>query len=442
MSPIWLRVPRQVKGVSLHHHTTFSYQDGFGTPEEHAQRSADLGMEAQAVTEHGNVSSAVKHEQACNKVGIKPIFGVEAYVGPANMRKTGNTRKWHMTILAMDETGYRNLNRLVSRSWETGFYQWPTMHESDLFELNEGLIFTSGCSDSKLNCDLLGGKGRERGSEKRARRTLDRYLEAFGDRFYLETQQFPELERTGHINRWYEQESKRLGIPLLATADVHYPHARDSKMQTILHTAGRGGVSVAVTEASWEYSIKLTHPKSDAFWLKRLRGTGLSRGAALHALDSTAEVAGRCNVVIPKATNLKFPLPPDTTLKEFVWDLLRKGWRYRAKSNRRLIAERRKYMERVHYEMSAIEEKGFLDYFAMLAEATIWCKENGIAVGPARGSAAASLVCYLLRITEIDPLPFPSMLFERFIDFNRTDLPDIDLDFDDEKRHLLSLIHI
>lgn len=426
-----------MKGVSLHHHSTFSYQDGYGTPEHHAARSADLGMTAQALTEHGNVSSFVKHEQACNKHGIKSIFGLEAYCAPSNMRELKSTRKWHLTILAMDDRGLRNLNRLVSRSWETGFYMWPTIHGEDLAEFNEGLIVLSGCSDSKLNCDLLGGKGREKGSERDARRTIERYVDLLGDRFYLECQQFPELERTRTINAWNEQMSKRYGVPLVGTADVHYPMPEDNKMQTILHTAGRGGVSVEVTEASWEYNIRLTHPESDSVWLRRLRGTGLSKRGALGALHSTAEIADRCNVVLPKATNLLFPTPGGIDIKEYIWDLLRKGWTHRSKANKRLKAEQSKYLERMHYEMNAIEQKEFLHYFAMLADAVIWCKNRDIAVGPARGSAAASLVCYLLRITEIDPLPFPSMLFERFIDFNRTDLPDIDLDFDDDRRHEL-----
>lgn len=426
-----------MKGVSLHHHTTFSYMDGFGTPEHHAARSAELGMTAQAVTEHGNVSSYVRHEKACNEHGIKPIFGLEAYCAPSNMRELKSTRKWHLTILAMNERGLRNLNTLVSRSWETGFYMWPTIHGEDLAELNEGLIITSGCSDSKLNCDLLGGKGREKGSQKDARRTMDRYREVFGDRFYLECQQFPELERTRAINTWYEEESRRTGIPLVATADVHYPHADDNKMQTILHTAGRGGVSVAVTEAEWEYNIRLTHPKSDKFWTKRLRGTGLSASAADQALASTGEIADRCNVTLPKAENLRFPKPDGTSTKELIWEWLREGWAHRALTNKSMRKHQTEYVERLHYEMDLIEQKGFFDYFLMLSEATRWCKDHGIAVGPARGSAAASLTCYLLRITEIDPVPIPTMLFERFIDLNRSDLPDIDLDFDDERRHEL-----
>lgn len=426
-----------MKGVSLHHHSTFSYMDGFGTPENHVARAADLGMSAMALTEHGNVSSHVRLEKAAIEHGIKPIFGLEAYTGPPNMREDKNTRKWHLTILAMNEVGYRNLMRLVTRSWETGFYMWPTILGSDLAEFNEGLIILSGCADSKLACDLLGGKGREKGSERDARRTIRGFQAIFGDRFYLECQQFPELDRTHQINQWYESESKRTGIPLVATADVHYPHPEDNKIQSILHTAGRGGISVAVTEAEWEYDIPLTHPESDGLWLERLRGTGLSKRGAAQALGSTTEIAARCDVTLPKADNLRFPKPDGVSTKELIWDWLRQGWRHRARANKSMVRNRAEYMQRLNYEMDLIEQKGFLDYFLMMSDAVRWCKDRGIAVGPARGSAAASLACYLLRITEIDPVPIPTMLFERFIDLNRSDLPDIDLDFDDERRHEL-----
>jgi DNA polymerase-3 subunit alpha len=431
-----------MKGVSLHHHSTFSYMDGFGTPEDHVARAADLGMSALALTEHGNVSSHVRLENAATSHGIKPIFGLEAYTAASTMREDKNTRKWHLTLLAMNDEGYRNLMRLVTRSWLPGemgggFYMWPTIHGEDLAEFNEGLIVLSGCADSKLACDLLGGKGREKGSERDARRTMERFKDILGDRFYLECQQFPELDRTHAINTWYEGESRRTGVPLVGTADVHYPHPDDNHMQKILHTAGRGGVSVAVTEASWEYDIRLTHPTSDKGWLQRLQGTGLSRRGAAQALMSTTEIAERCNVVLPKADNLRFPKPDGTSTKELIWEWLREGWRYRAKSNMRLRMNTAEYHERLVYEMNLIEAKGFFDYFLMLSDAVRWCKDRGIAVGPARGSAAASLTCYLLRITEIDPVPIPTMLFERFIDLNRDDLPDIDLDFDDERRHEL-----
>lgn len=427
-----------MKYVSLHHHSTFSYADGYGLPEAHVKRAADLEMSAMALTEHGNASSHVQLEKAAKQHGIKPIFGLEAYTGPVDMRETGNQRKWHLTLLAMNDEGYRNLMRLITLSWSEGFYRWPTITGPMFQQHHEGLIVLSGCADSKLACDLLGGKGRETGSEREAHQTIQSYKDLLGDRFYLEVQQFPELERTRALNEWYEDAARHHRVPLAATADVHYPDPDDNKVQVILHAASRGSGTVAAAEAEWEYNIRLTHPVGDREIYKRLRGTGLSRVGTEQAILSTSEIAERCTVELPKVDLLKFPLPAGyDNAKTLAWDWLRDGWVYRARSNPRMVERQEEYVERLRYEDGLIESKGYYDYFLMLSDAVRWAKDNDIPVGPARGSAAASLFCYLLRITEIDPLPFPNMLFERFIDVTREDLPDVDLDFDDERRHLL-----
>lgn len=421
--------------VSLHHHTTYSYQDGYGPVRDHYERAAELGMNALAVTEHGNVSSHVQAEVNGKEFGIKPIFGLEAYCAPENMRDEKNRRKWHLTLLAADQEGYRNLMRIVTKSWAEGFYQWPTVHGRWLQEHSEGIIALSGCADSHLSCTLLGGKGRETGDEREALDVMRRYKGIFGDRYYVETQMFPELERTRTLNPWFEKAAKKLGIPIVATADCHYPRPEDNKMQAILHAAGRGLGTVDTAESQWEYDIRLTLPESDQVVYNKLCQTGLSFYGAGEALDNTRVIADRCNVVLPKVEQLRFPLPRGVKSKEeLIWGWLREGWKYRIARNPYLRANKKQAVDRLKYEMEMIISKDYVDYFLMLSEAVRWCKEAGIAVGPARGSAAASLVCYILRITEIDPMPFPNMLFERFIDVQRTDLPDVDLDFDDERR--------
>jgi DNA polymerase-3 subunit alpha len=427
-----------MKYVSLHHHSTYSYMDGFGPVKDHVERAAELGMEALALTEHGNVSSHVQLEKESSKVGIKPIFGLEAYCAPENMRDAKNRRKWHLTLLAENAEGYRNLMRIVTKSWAEGFYQWPTVHGKWLQEHAEGIVALSGCADSMLSCTLLGGKGREKGDEREAIAVMKKFKRIFGDRYYVETQMFPELERTRNLNPWFEQAARRLDIPLVATADCHYPNPKDNKMQAILHTAGRGLGTVDTAESNWEYNILLTHPTSDRQVLKRLRGTGLSDRGAVQAFRSTEEIAERCNVELPKMQMLKFPLPRGVKDKEaLIWDWLRRGWKYRLNHDKYLREHKKEAVARIKYEMELITMKDYIDYFLMLSDAVRWCKNRELPVGPARGSAAASLVCYVLRITEINPLPFPNMLFERFIDINRTDLPDVDLDFDDERRHEL-----
>lgn len=437
-----------MKFVSLHHHTTFSYLDGYGTPAQHIARASELGMGALAVTEHGNVSSHAQFEKAAVKAGVKPIFGLEAYtaLGPKERRK------FHLTILASNEAGYANLNAIVTKSWRDGFYQWPTVSGEMLAEHNEGLIVLSGCADSLLACSLLGGKSispdgenweAPRGmgvgpSYERAKDVALRFRDLLGDRYYLETQMFPELERSKAINEAWERLSNDTGIPLVATADVHYPYPDDNEMQVVLHAAGRGAGSVAAQEAGWEYDIRLTHPSSDRVAYERMCASGLTTRGAVQALRNTSIIADRCELVLPKAGRLRFPLPDGTTPTEYIWSELRKGWAYRAKhGNRRMVALKDEYVTRLNYEMEAITAKGFLDYFLMMSDLIIYAKENGVAVGPGRGSSASSLVCYLLRITELDPLQFPLMLFERFIAPDRADLPDIDTDFDDERRGLV-----
>lgn len=439
-----------MKYVSLHHHSTYSYMDGYGSPDTHAKRAADLGMSALALTEHGNISSHVKHMLSCQKYGIKPIFGLEAYTAPGNMRemeyrdkkgtlRVGMSQKAHLTLLAMNETGLHNLNQIVTRSWAEGFYRWPTVTGNILKDHHEGLICLSGCADSMLANALLGGKWIEKGDQREAVKVIRSFQKLFGDRYYMEVQQFPELARAGQINQWYEQASKKYGIKLAATADCHYPFPDDNEMQKILHAAGRNTGTVAAAEAGWEYDIRLTLPTSDQNIYERLRGTGLSKSAAEQAIASTAEIAERCTVMLPQMDRVRYPIEQEQGYREGMSsvDMIRRwlnaGWKYRG-FNKMSRDAKKNYMARVEYELGLIISKDFVDYFLMLSDAVRHTKDAGIPVGPARGSAAASLVCFLLRITEIDPMLYPQMMFERFIDPNRHDLPDVDLDFDDEKR--------
>lgn len=342
----------------------------------------------------------------------------------------------------MNTDGYRNLNRIVSRSWAEGFYYYPTINTDMLKEHNEGLIVTSGCADSLLSCTLLGGKsnGPKRLTYNKrqfnaARRVIEWYQSVFGDRYYIEVQRFPGLERACVLNPAFEELSRITGARLVATADVHYPFPRDNEMQKILHAAHRGS-TVEVTEASWEYDILLTYPESDREVLKDLRGTGLSLKAARSAILETERIAKRCNVELPKNEPIKWVFDTNEfdTIEDYTWEQLRKGWEFRIARNPHMRGMVGAYGDRVKYEMERIIPRGFCDYFAFLSYLIVWAKERKIAVGPARGSAAASLVCYLLRITEVDPMQFPTMVFERFIDPKRLDLPDVDIDFADDRR--------
>lgn len=423
---------------SLHHHSTFSYLDGYGTPEDHVRAAAELDMYAMALTEHGNVTSHGQLERAADKHGVKPIFGCEFYCG--DIGEGATQKKNHLTVLAMDQGGYRNLLHMISEAWARGFYYQPTVDGAMLRKYSEGLIVMSGCQGSLLATSLIGGKNidPEDASYDRARKVAQRFKALLGDRYYLEVQAFPELDKTRDINEGITRIAKSLGIPLVATLDAHYTEPAEGRMQAILHNVRAGHrKTLEDLDRTWGYDVPLC-PLSDKDVYQRLRHTGLSKVEAEQAVRNTRVIAERCSVRLPKVANLRFPLPPGipdskTLLRKWIND----GWKFR---NMRSLMhlrdpEGRNPIERAKYEIGMVEEKDFVDYFLHIADAVRFAKESGIPVGPARGSAAASLVCYLLRITEVNPMLFPTLLFERFIDKNRHDLPDIDLDFDDELRY-------
>ena len=425
--------------VSLHTHSTFSHGDGYRSPKAHVERVVELGMNALALTEHRNVSSHVQLEQAANEAGIKPIFGVEFDIAhPDEPRR----RHFHQTVLAMNQEGYRNLNRLVGLAWEQTKYV-PRLHTNQILnpELTKGLIVTSGCADSWISCTLLGGKSlgdrqddwtEESVDETRA--LIRRFQKCYGDRFYLEMQMFPELERAVLLNQFFGDVAAADGIPTVATADVHYPYPDQNAIQRMLHAAHRGG-TVSTQDADWEYDVRLTYPESDAQCVEKLMACDLDAMEAQAAVDGAREIADRCNVELPKSERTVFvargkQMSAADRLKQWIND----GIEFRAENDERFAqrfdSDPDRYVERVRYEFSLIEPKGFCDYFLVTADLVVWAKDvDKQGVGPGRGSAAGSLICYLLRITEIDPMQFPLMQFERFIDPSRPDEPDIDIDF-------------
>ena len=420
--------------VSLHHHSTYSFLDGFALPEAHIRRCTEIGMGALALTEHGNISSHVKLEKAALAEGVKPIFGCEVYMGHTSEAKRGQ-HKFHLTVLAATQEGYINLMGLVTVGYQN-FYYSPTVSYQDLLRFKNGLIILSGCTGSLLACSLIGGKNikPEDASYLRAKQVAARFKQDFGDAYYLEVQAFPELENVREINQWYERMGLELGIGLVGTGDVHYTKPTENEMQQILHNV-RGGNKKTLEDMAmeWGYHVPLSPPTSDTYMLRRLRATGLSKQACMDALMNTEVIASRCNVTMPKMAMPQFPIPhPFKTINEVWRSWIQEGWKFRGVSTKTNVGA---YVSQLKYEMKTIEDKGFVDYFLMVSDVVKFAKHSQIPVGPARGSVAASLVAYLLRITEVDPLAFPNLLFERFIEPNRKDLPDIDLDFDDRRRH-------
>lgn len=443
-----------MKFVSLHAHSSFSYGDGHKLPEDHVKRVKELGMNALAITEHGNVSSHVQLEQAAQKHGIKAIYGVEAYVAEPETKQ-----KFHQTILAMNTKGYQQLNRLVTRSYEEGFYYYPTVHPEWLLdkELTSDLILLSGCADSWLSCTLAGGKSlgervvdnlpvdtdTEELDERfyEAVRLAERFKEVYGTRYYLEVQLFDNYERTKYLNKRIVEIAEDVGLPIVATADVHYPHPEDWEIQR-LSNAIEWNRTVEDLAQSRDYEAgKAAYPLSDLEVAKRLQATGLTKPQIKQAIYNTREVAYRCNVTLPKTSPVRYnkskgPMDSQKILKKEILN----GIKYRQENTQgfseHFNANKKAYKEQIDKELAVIlPRQGFPDYFLVNWQVISWAKDNGIAVGPARGSAASSLVCYLLRITEVNPMEFPQMVFERFLDPGREDEPDIDTDYPDDRRH-------
>jgi Zierdtviridae DNA polymerase len=293
--------------AELHGHTTFSPGDGFMMPIDHMEECARLGIVARAFTEHGNVTSHVKAEQASTKTGVQAIFGCELYCDTGSER--GQT-KHHLTLLASDQQGLRNLYAVVSQSW-VDFHFKPTTFGDTLAEHSEGLIVLSGCLGGKLAQAVMGGKGeadKARADVVSGARTASQFRELFGDRYYLEVQGHPLLDRQKAYNQALVEIGKRLRIPLVVTGDVHYPTEADQDIYPLLHAIDRGGGrnTVEAQSQSWEYGIVLAHQAVDVVY-DNLVATGLSPKTAEAAMDTTVEIASRCKVVLPKLKDLVFP---------------------------------------------------------------------------------------------------------------------------------------
>lgn len=441
-----------MKFINLHGHTSFSNGDGHGTPLQHVQRVKELGMSALALTEHGNTSSHVQLEQAAVDAGIKPIFGCELYVALPKVRA-----KFHQTVLAMNKNGYRQLNRLVSQGWERHFSGSMSVAPGELLTPQNvsDLIVLSGCADSWLSCMLAGGKslgdrldlagGCDSGEVEqrfsKALRIVEAFQKVYGDRYYLELQPFSNYDRTCFLNEQLQKLHELTGVPLVSTADVHYHDDGGWKVQQLANAIG-WGKSFEEVGANRDYAAsECTYPTSDEHMTKRLVDAHVTPVNAQAAIDNTQVVADRCNVVLPKTKPIRVSDNITETDQEAVQLLrqrIKEGFYYRMDHHpefkKAFEANPEGYRARIVKELKTIIPKGFADYFLVNQQIILWAKRNGIVVGPGRGSAAGSLVCYLLQLTEINPMLYPNMLFERFLDPARSDAPDIDTDYQDDRR--------
>jgi DNA polymerase-3 subunit alpha len=415
--------------VHLHLHTEYSLLDGACRIEELLDQAAKLGMGALAVTEHGNMFSAVVFHDAARKRGIKPILGCEVYVAPGSrLDKSGTIGETanHLVLLAETAEGFRNLIHLVSAGYTEGFYYKPRIDKALLAAHSKGLIGLSSCLKGEVASEIRAEQAR------RAMAAAATYRDILGDgNFFLEMQ-FQGIDEQRIVNTGLLPIARDLALPLVCTNDVHYLRQNDHKPHDILLCIGTGK---SVNDAQ-----RLRY-HGDQFFLK----TGAEMASIFtdhpEALKNTLRIAERVDVEIPSGQNHlpKFDVPVGFTLDGYFEHVTRQGFGQRLVRLRQLEAEGRlghpitAYEQRLAYEIAMIERMGYPGYFLIVWDFIRYARERGIPVGPGRGSAAGSLVAWALRITDVDPLHY-GLIFERFLNPERVSLPDIDVDFCERRR--------
>jgi len=401
----------------LHVHTEYSLLDGAARIGELARQAAEMDMPALAITDHGVMFGVVDFYKACHKQGIKPIVGCEIYMAPGKRtdRVAGKDDKnHHLVLLAEDQEGYRNLVKIVSQAHVDGFYYKPRADKSLLQQHSKGLIALSGCLAGEVSDYLL------QDQYEQAQKAADDLQNIFGkDHFYLEMQDHG-LTDQQKVNLLLRKLHKDTGIPLVATNDVHYVKKDQAFIQDVLLCIQTGKTLADANRMSFE---------GREFYLKSKDEMNLLFGETPEVLNLTNEIAQRCQVEFTFGKHFLpvYEVPEGTTRDEYLHDLCWKVFPHFYPN------ATEKERQRLNYELSVITQTGFSGYFLIVSDFCRYAREQGVAVGPGRGSAAASMVAYLLGITSVEPLRH-DLLFERFLNPERISMPDIDIDFDPDGR--------
>ena len=395
----------------LHVHSEYSLLDGACKIDKLAARAAEFGQPALGLTDHGVMNGAVELQQACEKHGVKPLIGCEVYmVDDHAARAPSKLNRYHLTLLAADQAGYRNLVKLSSRGFLEGYQRGkPGIDMAQLAEHGEGVIALTGCLASRF-CQLL-GDDRVDDAQAHARELMD----AVGpDNVYFEVQKNG-IELQDKCNAGIVQIAREVGRPVVGTSDVHYLRREDYH-----HHAALLCVQTKSTIAAPKMSFD-----TNEFYLRSSQEMADQFAEWPDAVPSTLEIAERCNVTIPLGGQLipSFQTPDGTDEKSYLRALVDEGLRRRYGDPVPAAAR-----ERADYELGVVDSMGFNAYFLIVWDFVSFAKGAGIAVGPGRGSAAGSIVAYCLAITDLDPLRY-DLLFERFLNPERVSMPDIDMDF-------------
>src|SRR5690242_12689652 len=403
--------------VHLHNHTEYSLLDGASRIPAMVNRAAELGMPAIGLTDHGVMYGAIHFYKACKEAGIKPIVGCEVYVAPrSRLLREGRVDRdpSHLTLLAATHEGYVNLRRLCTVGQMEGMYYKPRIDKEILAERSQGLIALSGCLQGEAASRIVDG------DTEGAREAVATYRDIFGkERFLLEVQRHG-IDRQTEVNEVLVRFGKEFGLRLCATNDLHYVHRHDSEAHDVLLCLQTGARFNDPNR--WRFSTQENYLKTPAEMIETF-------GDMPEALASTLEVAAQCDLKLDLGATLlpPFDVPDGLSPDDYLRQLVIKGleWRFGKPS----AAAR----ERADQELTVIKATGYASYFLIVWDFYNFARQNGIVVGPGRGSAAGSLVSYCLGITNLDPLAH-GLIFERFLNIDRVSMPDIDCDFSVEGR--------
>mgnify|MGYP003292641661 CR=1 FL=1 len=409
----------------LHVHTEYSLLDGSNKIKEFVKRVKELGMDSAAITDHGVMYGVIDFYRACKEAGINPVIGCEVYVAP-NSRfdkelTGGEDRYYHLVLLAENNTGYENLTKIVSKGFTEGYYYKPRVDMEVLNQYHEGIIALSACLAGEVQRYITKGLLEE------AEKAALKYEACFGKgNYFLELQDHGIAEQAT-VNMELLKMSKKLNIPLVATNDVHYTYADDVEAHDILLCLQTG--KKLSDEDRMRYEGGQYYVKSE----EEMKGLF---PYAWEAVENTQRIADRCNVEIEfGVTKLpKYEVPEGYDSWTYLNKLCKDGLVERYGDVNRPAADTGLTLaERLDYELSVINKMGYVDYFLIVWDFINYARQNGIPVGPGRGSAAGSIVSYCLKITNIDPIRY-NLLFERFLNPERVSMPDIDIDFCYERR--------
>lgn len=404
----------------LHVHTGYSLLDGSCKIKEIISRAKELNMTSLAITDHGVMYGVIDFYKEAKANGIKPILGCEVYVSPSSrfekQAKQGD-RYYHLILLAKNNEGYENLTKIVSKGFTEGFYYKPRIDFELLKEYHEGIIALSACLAGEIP------KLISRGREDDAKKVAKKYKDLFGEgNFYLELQNHGIPEQK-FVNQSLVRIGKELDIPLVATNDIHYINAEDATAHDILLCIQTGKTVSDPDRMRYE---------GGQFFLKSEDEMKALFPYAPEAIENTEKIADMCNVEI-KFGETKLPeyqVPENMSAKEYLESLCKSGFERNYPKD---YENREEIEKRMYYELGVIETMGYIDYFLIVWDYINYARSVGISVGPGRGSAAGSVVSYCLGITDIDPIKY-NLIFERFLNPERVSMPDIDVDFADERR--------